>query len=510
MNDKIFNRNHSMLSGLIFAGISAVYLLLFSAYTSPLFSDFVEYDSAIFMMVAKSVLSGKRLFIDIFDHKGPVFFLFEIIGMAGGRTGLYLLQTVFLWADLWLIDRMTGVFLDETAGGRPGASCGTGRSTRMVVIGLTLLFLAYPLSNGNLTEEYSLPFILLSLYLFVKDILTTEEPRLRHSYVYGICLGILMFIRLNNAVTICAMILFWMIVLVGERKWKLLLSHLGIGFLGVASVSIPVFLYFWGAGSLREMIYATFLFNFRYGSEGGFLYRLDSLNTWAHLIILYSPLVLALLVFGSRIRSRRLKTALILVVVLNMITMLFGQGYNHYFTIMVPLEALMCAAFLSGLREKEHNEKVVRSRVVSLAVRVGFAGVTAGYAVLAARIIVLNVKDYYVDDAFRTKYETVQDCLSDIPEEERGSVLGYSVPAEYYLFGDLVPCYRYAILQENWGSVDAKITEDMLQFLSEGKARWIVTLPNGYDSREVAAILERDYELVNENEYCILYRRNTE
>ena len=186
MNDKIFNRNHSMLSGLIFAGISAVYLLLFSAYTSPLFSDFVEYDSAIFMMVAKSVLSGKRLFIDIFDHKGPVFFLFEIIGMAGGRTGLYLLQTVFLWADLWLIDRMTGVFLDETAGGRPGASCGTGRSTRMVVIGLTLLFLAYPLSNGNLTEEYSLPFILLSLYLFVKDILTTEEPRLRHSYVYGI------------------------------------------------------------------------------------------------------------------------------------------------------------------------------------------------------------------------------------------------------------------------------------------------------------------------------------
>lgn len=506
------SRRNGIQKSVLFLLVSAVYLLLFSAFTSPLFPKFLKYDSAVFMMVGKSILAGKKLYVDIFDHKGPILHWLEAIGMAGGRIGVFLIQTAFLWVDLLLLDRMAGLFFDETGEERTKTAGRKYAVKRWFVIGMTLLLLSYPLANGNLTEEYSLPFIFLALYLFLKDMDTEGEPGLCHSYVYGICFGILAFIRLNNAVTICAVILYWMIVLIKEKRWKTLLLHLGVGLLGIATVTLPILLYFFMSGSLYEMIYAVFLFNFRYGTEGGFLRRLASLNTWAHLIILFAPLVLAMLVFGTRIRNGRLKAALELILVLNMLSLFLGQGYNHYFTITVPLEALMLIC-LASRRENETDRKAPqapRQRYLELFIRIGFAGVAAVYSILAVRIIVLNVKDYYVDDTVRREYEVVQDCLSDIPDGERDAVLGYLVPAEYYLMGEIIPCFRYAVLQESWGSVDAEIMEDTLQYLSGGGARWIIMTTEEYSDQKVPAILEEDYEIVKENDYCRLYRRKME
>lgn len=487
--------------------ISVVYLLLFSAYTSPLFPKFMKYDSAVFMMVSKSILAGKKLYVDVFDHKGPILYCLEAIGMAGGRIGVFLLQTVFLWANLLLLDRMTGLFSGETEDRGIGGACRTHTAGRWLVIGMTLLLLAYPLANGNLTEEYSLPFIFLPLYLFLKDMRTEGKPALSHSYVYGICFGILAFIRLNNAVTISAIILYWMIVLIKQGRWKKLLSHLGIGLLGIVTVVIPILCYFLIRDSFYEMIYAVFLFNLRYSTGSGFLHRLASLNTWAHLVILFAPLVLAMLVFGGRLRDGRLKAALELILVLNMVSLFLGQGYNHYFTITVPLEALMCICMIFRPDHNRKESETAPKRFPELLLRIGFAGVAAGYCILAVRIIALNVRDYYVDDAVRKEYEVVQECLSDIPDEERDAVLGYLVPAEYYLMGDVIPCFRYPVLQESWGSIDEQIIEDTMQCLSDKEAKWVMITTEEYPNQEAIALIRENYEPVKGNEYCILYRR---
>ncbi len=505
---KSADRKKSTQKQLLFILVSVVYLLLFSAYTSPLFPKFMKYDSAVFMMVSKSILAGKKLYADIFDHKGPVLYCFETLGMAGGRIGLFLLQTLFLWIDLILLDRMTALFLEKA--GEKGAKTGAHAAKRWFVIGMTLLLLAYPLANGNLTEEYSLPFIFLSFYLFLKDMRTLGKPRLCHSYVYGICFGVLAFIRLNNAVTICAVILFWMIVLIGQKRWKTLLLHLGVGLLGIATVVVPILLYFLLRGTLYDMIYAVFLFNLRYSTGSGFLNRLTSLNTWAHLVILFSPLVLAMLVFGSRIRDGRLKAALELILVLNMVSLFLGQGYNHYFTITVPLEALLCICLVRQPEQDGDKPKTSLQRWMDLLIRIGFAGVAAGYCILAVRIIALNGRDYYLDDAVQTEYEAVRGCLSDIPDEERDDVLGYLVPGEYYLMGDVTPCFRYAVLQESWGSIEEQILEDTMQCLSSGEAKWVMITTEEYTNQRALAILDRNYEIVNENDYCKLYRRRAQ
>lgn len=508
--------------------VAVLYLLFFSAFTSPLFPKYLNYDSAIFMMVGKGILAGKELYVDIFDHKGPVLFWLEALGMLGGRAGIFLLQTLFLWIDLMLLDRIMDLFdggktsdsgQDELSGsGVAGKYQRSKCRKKWLVTVMTLALLSYPFANGNLSEEYSLPFIFLSLYLFLCDRIKRERPTVYYSYVYGLCLGILAFIRLNNAVTVCGIILYWIIVLLRERKGKELVRNIGVGLLGIATVTLPVVLVFAVKGSLYEMFYATFLFNMRYSSHMSFLQRLTNLNTLAHMAILFTPLLAAMLVFFVRLADRKLTAALWLIMALNIVSLFMGNGYNHYFTITVPLEALMCicmvfpaghAADGTGILKKENSEKGRQQRSRRLpeaVVRIGFAGVLAAYCILAARIVILNGKDYYVDAGVVREYDTVQNCLAQIPEEDRANVLGYNAPAKYYLMGGLLPCFRYGILQENWSINDADIMAQTVRYIAEGDVRWVIT-EAGCDNREVLRILSERFVPVEENVYCCLYRR---
>ena len=81
---------------IILIGISIVALLLFSISTSPLYKGFYIDDSAIFISIARSLLDGKILFKDIFDHKGPVLFGIQVIGqiISEGRNGMFLIQII--------------------------------------------------------------------------------------------------------------------------------------------------------------------------------------------------------------------------------------------------------------------------------------------------------------------------------------------------------------------------------------------------------------------------------
>lgn len=133
--------------------------------------------------------------------------------------------------------------------------------------------------------------------------------------------------------------------------------------------------------------------------------------------------------------------------------------------------------------------------------RIGFCGVFAAYTILAARIVTLNVRDYYIRQTPVKEYEAVQECLSRIPEEDRAYVLGYNAPAKYYLMGDILPCFRYAVLQGNWDW----IMEETLQYLAEGEAKWVMTEAT-CDQPDVLRVLEEQYELVEKNGYIALYR----
>lgn len=119
---------------------SAVFMLFASPYTTPL-NAYYGYDSAVFMSFGKGITHGLRLYLDLYDNKGPMIFYFNALGyLLGGRTGLWILQVVFMTFAFELSYRTARLF--------------TGRGTAWLSV-LVLLFLyCGTVGEGNMTEEW--------------------------------------------------------------------------------------------------------------------------------------------------------------------------------------------------------------------------------------------------------------------------------------------------------------------------------------------------------------------
>lgn len=88
-----------------------------------------------FILVGKGINSGKHLFADLFDHKGPLIFFIEEIGDRLHDTyGMFFVQIIFMYISLWIMICIIRLF-------------GTKRNKWKVLL-IFLIFLSYPLANA--------------------------------------------------------------------------------------------------------------------------------------------------------------------------------------------------------------------------------------------------------------------------------------------------------------------------------------------------------------------------
>lgn len=185
--------------------------------------------------------------------KGPVFFWMEAAGyFFGGRTGVFFLQCLLLLCDLFLVERISSLLHAD-------------RQTVILSFFPAFFFL---FQHGNLTEEFSMPMLLASMYYELKYLLSEEDKHSPWSaFFYGILIGLIGFIRLNNAVIVCALLLCIAVLLIKKKLWLNLLCNLTMGVLGLAAMTGPVCFYFYRHGALYDMIYGTFLHNLIYAKN---------------------------------------------------------------------------------------------------------------------------------------------------------------------------------------------------------------------------------------------------
>ena len=144
--------------------------LFFSETTSPLFSDW-GFDSAMFQTIGKYWAEGYLPYVSLFDHKGPIIFLANAVGYAlCGRTGVFMLQVLFLAADEYLAYRL----LCERM------------SARFSLIAALLLpvLLAANWTEGNTTEEYILPLLFASYLRMLRWGTRVEQGECVHALAH--------------------------------------------------------------------------------------------------------------------------------------------------------------------------------------------------------------------------------------------------------------------------------------------------------------------------------------
>ena len=491
LNTLISRKNERIL--LVGIGIAFVVGMLFwSGFSSPLYPCYFKDDSALFMLIGKGMVHGKTVYADLFDHKGPILFFIEALGfLLGGRIGVWLIQciagivTILFTYGIWKLLQQSQQELKLI------------HLLSVLVGGYTIFFFTF--WNGNFSEEYSLPFIAVSLYGFVKYAMGAEQEA-KHPWtqavVYGISVSALSLIRINNAVSICAGVLVIGIYLIYKKEFKNIFQNIAGGLLGCAIVFVPVILYFCYKGALYEMLYATFLYNFKYASLVGHRSILEQLPRYA---ILYLPVLISIILMVNKVVKDRKNTkkvalldAMILVMIgFNFAFLLIANMYVHYFTIYIPLYMLVLSRCLI-LDRKSWATKL-------------FVVCAGGYFLLSLYSFGATFLRNHITGAEKEVHTTIYNDTQKIPVEEQDSVIGYNISASYYLHGDILPCYKYYTYQDWWSISNPSIKEDFVTFLREDKPLWILTNLEMEDE-EVGGILSEAYELQFSNDYIMYYR----
>ena len=123
--------------------------------------------------------------------------------------------------------------------------------------------------GGNLTEEYAMPFIAISEYIFL-DYLLNKHISWHRIAITGISMGVICLLRVNMAavwIVFCAAIFF---IKIFEKDWKQLGQFVLWFLIGFSVTVIPFIIWLAANGALQSCIEDYILFNILYSSaEGG-------------------------------------------------------------------------------------------------------------------------------------------------------------------------------------------------------------------------------------------------
>lgn len=303
-------------------------------------ADLPGRDAGVFLYIGNQILEGEIPYRDIWDHKGPLIYYINAVGVAltpGRESGMWFLEAIALLASgvglYWMLSR---------AFGKPAAA---------VAAALFYAGLGYTLSPGNYTEEFALPLQIAALWLFAKAERTPGGKG--WWFLIGTTGAAAFLLRPNNAGIQLSIGLYLLFEGLVQRKGLVNLVWLA---LGGGAVLVPAGVFVAANGALREMLDAVLRFNAVY-IQSSFKARIDAVLAGLRIL---APTGLSLMAISAWILSLRtpdddtdsarlVRLAVIALPVELLLVALAGRGLDHYYIAWLPISAVLAAYLLSSI-----------------------------------------------------------------------------------------------------------------------------------------------------------------
>ena len=430
---------------ILFFLAALAFVILFSIGTSFLYAN-EGGDASLFKQMGLGVLRGKVLHRDLFDNKGPLLFLIHALGLAlGGNTALLIMQAISLTATFIIWDKILALRCTERQ-----------RWIRMGILVLLLICFYY---DGDLSEEWCLPWASWPVLVYLREEkglsgskggkglrslkgLKGVEPSTTlnplnslnslnllnpftpsnsltpfNYFLTGLCLGVITFIRPNNAVPFIGFILYDFIIRLTQKDLKGFFKTIGLLAAGALVIALPIFAYFYiiaGWSGVDDMIYGAFLSNFEYMD-------LDFTPKWFKVTNYFTIVGVAIVL--QILNTRKEKDVLIPILIAYALFLLtFGKRfYAHYLMAILPLFVVMFASF-PPRQNKGQPQHLLRTISMVLALLA-----TPASLHFMAKPMGIFIHDNFIgEDPFKKIYADFHECVKDIPEEERDSICIYN------------------------------------------------------------------------------------
>lgn len=437
-------------------------------------------DSSVFRTVALMMDQGYVPYRDTFDHKGPLMYILNWLGIQ-----------LSYYRGIWVVEYIT-LFVTFVYMYKIIRLC----CTRLMSWGMLLVAVAalYPqFEGGNLTEEYAMPFIAVSLYYFTKYLLTSHIHSLQ-VLLCGICFGAVCLLRPNMVASWGVFSIVVLVKCLHEKKYAEIGRFLLFFLIGIGVIVIPILAWLYGEGALEECIYDYIIFNMRY-SEVGTQQKWDQIRALISFISI--PLLLCLLITAAYMVFRKidyLSTGYGICLLINLLAIsISGKRFAHYAMILIPLYA-----YPLGLLG-EWLEMSLRKKEKTTSVRI----LLCLLAILALPRWAIGVKDTIEcfwnrnnNNMSEATVNVVNYITENTEEDEKITVWGnWDL---IHVLSRRLPASKYSF-QSSLGVVDPGIYDEYFTELADEEPSLIIVKADGTEEPMMDFIEEHNYHQVFEN-----------
>ena len=311
-------------------------------------------DSGVFLYTGWRILDGAVPYRDVWDHKGPLIFYINALGLWLGRGsiwGVLAIQFIALAAALVLCF----LAVRRELGGAPA----------LLAALLCVIALPFVLQHGNLVEQYAITLQFAGVYLFV--IAERERRYGRTGLLIGATLALAALLRPNLVGVWVAILLYVLSRLAVPDERRFYAHSLRRIALGAAAVLAPVLLYFTLTGAINHFVTATLQYNVTYvdvsmGSRKQAITEGLEILSVPGMAFFALPMWLVAVAYVIRYRGKLadISPLVRLVVLWLPIDLLFvslsGRFYLHYYLTLMPVFSVLAAFLVSHVLRTAPDE----------------------------------------------------------------------------------------------------------------------------------------------------------
>ncbi|AZU63995.1 ArnT family glycosyltransferase [Neobacillus mesonae] len=445
-----------------------------------------DVDSSVFLYIGESMAKyGQLPYRDVFDHKGPLLYFINAMGIKiNGAVGVWYIEFFLMVINLLLLYVIAKIITKN-------------KLTAFVTAVLVTLPLVKYFEGGNLTEEYAMPFMLVSLYFFVKYIFSSSDylPKL-HVLLIGASCGSVLLLRPNMIalwISFCFIIFVYFLI---QRKFFNLIQSAVLFILGNLLIIIPFAAYYYYHSALDDLVNGYLVFNFGYtDSNGGIetlwntmLYFWDT-SALIGISFLFSIVgivkkrdIKSLLLYGSS--GLFLLTSLVLLSI-------SGRVYFHYGMVLIPCFVIPIALFIMLINDQIKGSYYIPKVVFNFALVV-LLGIST---IMLAKDKIIFVNTAPPDLVNEKVVSYIQDHTQ---KDDRITVVGNKV--SYFLLSDRRSASKY-LYQAPIADISSQILHEYLQDIKTKKPKLIIYPIPSYKGGYGEIVLEYLNTLVEQGEY---------
>ena len=282
-------------------------------------------DASIFEYFGYAMSHGQRMYLELFDHKGPVIFLINYLGYSiGASLGIKILYIASLMIFFYIGYYISRLF--------------TGIRNSFVVLVITFIIFESFFEGGWGLEDYILPCLTYSLYIFLKYFL--EDKINKYEIILsGFSFAVVLFTKANMIGIWLIFSLLVTIKLIYQKQFSIFLKYIALFITGSALFIVPLCCFLWFQGSLKEMFYQSVVMNFIYSKESGYLTVMEMIKWYmnqVNVLQLNLMIVIAMIAVWKQYGIKILfyNGAFIFCLMLALIS---KRAYLHYLIVLIPL-----------------------------------------------------------------------------------------------------------------------------------------------------------------------------